>query len=73
LNPYKEVASSYGPNVISIYRGKELANLNPHIYATAEEAITKMLWYTLKLIFNLLVFQTLFVLKINFTYFSRYS
>ena len=40
----------YGNETISMYRGKNMGDLDPHVYAVAEEAFKRMeryLWGTL--------------------------
>ena len=41
INPYQDL-QIYGTDTISMYRGKNMGDLDPHIYAVAEEAFTKM-------------------------------
>ena len=41
INPYSEL-QIYGNDTISMYRGKSMGDLDPHVYAVAEEAFTKM-------------------------------
>ena len=41
INPYEELPI-YGNDTIGMYRGKNMGELDPHIYAVAEEAFTKM-------------------------------
>ena len=41
INPYEELPI-YGNDTIAMYRGKNMGDLDPHIYAVAEEAFTKM-------------------------------
>ena len=41
INPYEEL-HIYGNDTIGMYRGKNMGDLDPHIYAVAEEAFTKM-------------------------------
>eukprot|EP00094_Tigriopus_californicus_P007483 TCALIF_07205-PA protein Name:"Similar to MYO5A Unconventional myosin-Va (Gallus gallus)" AED:0.07 eAED:0.07 QI:0/0/0/0.83/1/1/12/0/1517 len=41
INPYEEL-HIYGADTIGMYRGKNMGDLDPHIYAVAEEAFTKM-------------------------------
>ena len=41
INPYEEL-HIYGSDTISMYRGKNMGDLDPHIYAVSEEAFTKM-------------------------------
>ena len=41
INPYAEL-HIYGNDTISMYRGKNMGDLDPHVYAVAEEAFTKM-------------------------------
>jgi myosin-5 len=41
INPYQELPI-YGNEHISMYRGKNMGDLDPHIYAVSEEAFTKM-------------------------------
>uniref|UniRef100_A0A8D9F1J4 Unconventional myosin-Vb n=1 Tax=Cacopsylla melanoneura TaxID=428564 RepID=A0A8D9F1J4_9HEMI len=41
INPYSELPI-YGSNTIWAYRGKNMGDLDPHIFAVAEEAYTKM-------------------------------
>ena len=41
INPYEELPI-YGSKTIWAYRGKAMGNLDPHIFAVAEEAYTKM-------------------------------
>ena len=41
INPYEELPI-YGNETIGMYRGKNMGDLDPHIYAVAEEAFTKM-------------------------------
>ena len=41
INPYEELPL-YGNDTISMYRGKNMGDLDPHIYAVAEEAFAKM-------------------------------
>ena len=48
INPYEELPI-YGNDTIGMYRGKNMGDLDPHIYAVAEEAFTKMERYFLNL------------------------
>ena len=41
INPYEELPI-YGNETIAMYRGKNMGELDPHIYAVSEEAFTKM-------------------------------
>ncbi|XP_069970718.1 unconventional myosin-Va-like isoform X8 [Penaeus vannamei] len=41
INPYDEMPI-YGPDTISAYRGHSMGDLDPHIFAVAEEAFTQM-------------------------------
>jgi myosin-5 len=41
INPYEKL-HIYGNDTISMYRGKNMGDLDPHIYAVAEEAFAKM-------------------------------
>ena len=41
INPYEELPI-YGSETIWTYRGKAMGDLDPHIFAVAEEAYTKM-------------------------------
>uniref|UniRef100_A0A0K2VG83 Myosin 5 [Tribolium castaneum] n=1 Tax=Lepeophtheirus salmonis TaxID=72036 RepID=A0A0K2VG83_LEPSM len=41
INPYSDL-QIYGNDTISMYRGKNMGDLDPHIYAVAEEAFTRM-------------------------------
>ncbi|XP_065350238.1 unconventional myosin-Va isoform X2 [Cloeon dipterum] len=41
INPYHELPI-YGPDTIWAYRGQALGDLDPHIFAVAEEAYTKL-------------------------------
>ncbi|XP_060659986.1 unconventional myosin-Vb isoform X1 [Drosophila nasuta] len=41
FNPYAEMPL-YGPNIIRAYRGHAMGELEPHIFALAEEAYTKL-------------------------------
>ncbi|KAK4298029.1 hypothetical protein Pmani_029591 [Petrolisthes manimaculis] len=41
FNPYEELPI-YGPDTISAYRGHSMGDLDPHIFAVAEEAFTQM-------------------------------
>ncbi|KAF2355766.1 IQ motif EF-hand binding site [Trinorchestia longiramus] len=41
INPYQE-CPIYGPDFIHAYRGQNMGDLDPHIFAVAEEAYTKM-------------------------------
>ncbi|GAB0095574.1 unconventional myosin-Va [Sergentomyia squamirostris] len=41
INPYKEMAL-YGQDLIRAYRGHSMGELEPHIFAIAEEAYTKL-------------------------------
>lgn len=41
INPYCEV-SIYDPGTIWMYRGQSMGDLDPHIFAVAEEAYTKI-------------------------------
>ena len=41
INPYKELPI-YGPDTISAYRGQSMGDLDPHMFAVAEEGFTKM-------------------------------
>ena len=41
INPYEELPI-YGLETIWAYRGKAMGDLDPHIFAVAEEAYTKM-------------------------------
>ncbi|XP_045101361.1 unconventional myosin-Va-like isoform X4 [Portunus trituberculatus] len=41
INPYEELPI-YGPDTISAYRGHSMGDLDPHIFAVAEEAFTQM-------------------------------
>ena len=41
INPYEEL-DIYGSDTVWAYRGQAMGDLDPHIYAVAEEAYTKM-------------------------------
>ncbi|XP_076051644.1 dilute class unconventional myosin isoform X10 [Oratosquilla oratoria] len=41
INPYEELPI-YGADTIATYRGQSMGDLDPHIFAVAEEAFTKM-------------------------------
>jgi myosin V len=41
INPYDELPI-YGDETIIAYRGLSMGDLDPHIFAVAEEAYTKM-------------------------------
>ncbi|KAK7077772.1 Unconventional myosin-Va, partial [Halocaridina rubra] len=41
INPYDELPI-YGPDTITAYRGHSMGDLDPHIFAVAEEAFTQM-------------------------------
>ncbi|KAB7505344.1 Unconventional myosin-Vb [Armadillidium nasatum] len=41
INPYEELPI-YGPDTIAAYRGQQMGDLDPHIFAVSEEAFTKM-------------------------------
>ncbi|XP_023162899.2 unconventional myosin-Va isoform X1 [Drosophila hydei] len=41
INPYADLPL-YGPNIIRAYRGHAMGDLEPHIFALAEEAYTKL-------------------------------
>ncbi|XP_022230994.2 unconventional myosin-Va isoform X2 [Drosophila obscura] len=41
INPYAEMPL-YGPSIIRAYRGQSMGDLEPHIFALAEEAYTKL-------------------------------
>lgn len=41
INPYCDL-HIYGNDTIAMYRGKSMGDLDPHVYAVAEEAFTKM-------------------------------
>ncbi|XP_054279391.1 unconventional myosin-Va isoform X2 [Macrosteles quadrilineatus] len=41
INPYTDLPI-YGPDTIHAYRGQAMGDLDPHIFAVAEEAYTKM-------------------------------
>ena len=41
INPYEQL-HIYGSDTIGMYRGKNMGDLDPHIYAVSEEAFTKM-------------------------------
>jgi hypothetical protein len=41
INPYQD-CPIYGPDYIHAYRGQSMGELDPHIFAVAEEAYTKM-------------------------------
>lgn len=41
INPYQDM-SIYGPDTIWAYRSRAMGDLDPHIFAVAEEAYTKM-------------------------------
>ena len=41
INPYEEL-HIYGSDTIAMYRGKNMGDLDPHIYAVSEEAFKKM-------------------------------
>uniref|UniRef100_A0A1I8QA92 Myosin motor domain-containing protein n=1 Tax=Stomoxys calcitrans TaxID=35570 RepID=A0A1I8QA92_STOCA len=41
INPYAELPL-YGPNIIRAYRGRSMGELEPHIFALAEEAYTRL-------------------------------
>lgn len=41
VNPYAELPL-YGPDSIAAYRGHALGDLEPHIFAVAEEAYAKL-------------------------------
>ena len=42
VNPYGELPSLYGLTTMKMYRGKAIGELDPHVYAVAEEAVNKM-------------------------------
>lgn len=54
LNPYQNVPL-YGQEIISAYSGKSSHEIDPHIYAVAENAYRNMLKYDLNcmLVFEL--------------------
>lgn len=42
INPYSEL-EIYGPDIVRAYRNKnQFGNLDPHVFAVAEEAFSKM-------------------------------
>jgi myosin-5 len=41
LNPYAKLPL-YTPEIIELYRGKAVGELDPHIFAVAEDAFTSM-------------------------------
>merc|ERR1711936_336995 len=45
INPYSDL-QIYGNETISMYRGKNMGDLDPHVYAVAEEAFKRMERYT---------------------------
>lgn len=46
LNPYEDVPL-YGPDIISTYSGQDIRDLDPHIFAVAEDAYRNMIEYVL--------------------------
>ena len=50
----------YGNDTISMYRGKNMGDLDPHVYAVAEEAFKRMERYNIRYV----RFQTYFTEKI---------
>ena len=41
LNPYEELPL-YGPDIIAAYSGRPMGEMDPHIFAVAEDAFRKM-------------------------------
>ena len=42
LNPYQDVPL-YGPDIISMYHGQDIRDMDPHIFAVAEDAYRNMI------------------------------
>ena len=42
LNPYEELPL-YGPDIIAAYTGRPMGEMDPHIFAVAEDAFKKMI------------------------------
>jgi myosin V len=42
VNPHRPLPAAYGPGVMSRYRGAQLGDLDPHVYAIAEQAYHAM-------------------------------
>ncbi len=42
LNPYEELPL-YGPDIIAAYTGRPMGEMDPHIFAVAEDAFKKMM------------------------------
>ena len=41
LNPYEDLPL-YGPDIIAAYSGRPMGEMDPHIFAVAEDAFRKM-------------------------------
>lgn len=46
LNPYEELPL-YGPDIIAAYSGRPMGEMDPHIFAVAEDAFRKMVEYVI--------------------------
>ena len=46
LNPYQSLPI-YGPETASAYRGRDMGEMDPHVFAVAEEAFRRMTRYKL--------------------------
>ena len=44
INPYEELPL-YGPDIIAAYSGRPMGEMDPHIFAVAEDAFRKMVEY----------------------------
>lgn len=43
LNPFANVSSLYGPEIIQAYAGRRKGELEPHLYAIAQDAYSAMI------------------------------
>lgn len=48
MNPYKQLPI-YGDAIIHAYSGQNMGDMDPHIFAVAEEAYKQMARYTITL------------------------
>ena len=51
LNPYSELKSLYGADIMKVYRG-HTGCLDPHVYAVSEQAFSSMTGFDFCIIFE---------------------
>lgn len=42
VNPFQKLAHLYGAHMMELYRGRDLGELSPHVYAIADAAYNQM-------------------------------